>query len=138
MASAASVYLSANQAYTSSDPAVVEFDTKVYDINGDFNTTTHRFVAPEDGKYLVCYMAQFAVTAEDDGLYATVTVNDDDDVAESAIDAPTAGNHTLTGQKLIDLEEDDYVELYVTNSDNDDTIQGGSEYKTYMTITQIQ
>ncbi len=45
------------------DDELIEFNTTTYDVGSNFNTTTHEFVAPNDGYYDVCMDVRMNITA---------------------------------------------------------------------------
>lgn len=51
--------LSANQLIPTSSWTIVELDGTDYDTTASFNTSTHRWVCPETGKYLICVCIRF-------------------------------------------------------------------------------
>lgn len=146
LSSAVSVYLSADQSLTASTEARVEFDTEVYDVLGEFNTTTHIFTATVAGKYLINWQVAFKVDSADDtlkvylfknlpaGFSTSPTYNKVRSLAES----PSISSHTMAASVVLDLSVDDTIQLWVENLDNNDEVDGGNALSTFMTITRIQ
>ncbi len=73
--SAVSVYLSSDQNMSSGNYEVVEFNSELYDVQGEFNTSTHTFTPQEDGKYLITCSVTFECDAAGDTLDVWVVVN---------------------------------------------------------------
>lgn len=59
--SACSVYLNSNQNNVTGDNTnyTIPFDQEIFDLNNDFDISTHRFTAPEDGIYAAKLQAYF-------------------------------------------------------------------------------
>ena len=145
MGSAVSVYLSGNQSITAETVERVEFDTELYDVLSEFNTTTHKFTASEAGKYLLNFHVEFLVHSAEDWLEVYILQNlpgdtPSEEYTEAWIvqSAPATLSHSVTGSKVLDLSADDTLQLWVRNYHNDDALDGGDAMDTFMTITRIQ
>jgi len=133
--SACSVYLASDQNINANVDTVVEFDTELYDTQGEFNPATHTFTAKGYGKYLVTAQANFSVAAQGDTLWLGILVND---VEYAEVDrvAYTDFMQSLSISKVFNLAAGHTIKLYVRNANNNDVIQ--SEYRwTSMTITKL-
>jgi len=114
---------------------VVNFDAVDYDVTGDFNITTDRFICPISGYYFISCKVYF-VSMEDGkhinvGLYRNgilVTLN----VAR----ASTTGSLSSTFTDILYLTATDYLEVRVYHTGSSArSIYGDTEGKySYLTI----
>ena len=51
-------YVGSTQNVNSTNTTEINFDTEVFDLNSDYNTSTKRFTAPVTGKYMLHAMAR--------------------------------------------------------------------------------
>jgi hypothetical protein len=104
----------ANTQNVSGDGTTVtaEFDTEIFDLGGNFNTTTFTFTAPVTGKYLLNASILIAgVTAANaDAFLVIVTSNRSYSVY--SYDVPTATEFPLSLSHLCDMDANDTA--YVT------------------------
>jgi hypothetical protein len=136
LSSAVSVYLSADQDIADSESEPVEFDSEVYDVLGEFNTTTHVFTATQAGKYIACFQVVFQPTAAQDRFVARLVKNETT-MAWVRAQAADTSYESVTGSKVIELAVNDEVHLEAENMDNDGSIEGSLLAETYLTIARI-
>ena len=53
---------------------VMAFDTEIFDIGGNYNTGTYKFVAPVTGKYLLTFQAAFANNVSYNAVYWSANI----------------------------------------------------------------
>lgn len=116
-----SATLSSNQSLTTGSYTKVIFDTKVYDTDNTYDTSTGRFTCSKSGKYF------FTATISMSTNYAYVQVdfykNGSSIYRGTAVRNDTsATNVTAT----IDLSASDYVEVYCRTGTTNDAEGGGS------------
>jgi hypothetical protein len=141
MATAVSAYMSGNQAVLAGAAEKVELDTEDFDVDGEFNVTTHRFTATVAGKYHMCFQVKFAVAAADDTLVVELRKNGlggTSAMMHLTRDSADASNQTLGGSKTLDLAVNDYIELWAENDTSNDTLVSTSTDECYMTIAFLQ
>jgi len=130
----ARAYLSANQNAASGDWTLVNLDSESYDLGNDFNTATHRFVAPVSGYYYVSLGVKWDTTADGKAFGQILKKN-------GAFSPPYAyqltygtGSLYVYSTDILYLAANDYIELYAyQNSGSDKTLEGG-ELKTALTV----
>jgi hypothetical protein len=96
--------------------ALIPLNTKAYDTNNNFNTSTYRYVAPVAGYYLV----QFMVTTDTSGGAGSVgalRMNGSRVITGQSVPTSYAGpfGTSYGGSKLLQLAANDYLDL-VANS----------------------
>jgi hypothetical protein len=104
-----SVY-GADQSYSSNTPTVVEFPSEEFDINNDFNTTTDRFVAPVDGRYLFTGGIQYSAT----GSAHINFFKNGGSVTDGYLDFKDAG--ASSSSRIFNLSANDYIQLILYHS----------------------
>jgi len=114
----------------------VELDSENWDMQGEMDTTTnHRFTATDAGKYLVVAGVAFSAAVTHYGWIA-IYVNG----AQLRVGpkAEALGGKVLTHMStILDLEANDYVELWgYFNSDGTEDIESGAN-KTYLEIAKL-
>lgn len=115
------VRLSGNQSNVTGDSTVytIPFDTVIYDLTSSFNTTTHVFTVPLDGKYLFNFSARiYGFNATHTQGYFYITVNSDTYIGwEGNVYATSTTNATRNCTLLLDLTAGDTVkgQLQVDN-----------------------
>ena len=129
-----SVYRSgANQNISHNTYTKVLFDTEVFDVGSNFDTSNSRFTAPITGKYLLM-----------GHIYIYPTYQVENHVYKNGshykrFSGPigSGGNDNPNGQKFVDvvhLDVGEYVEIYArqfrTGDSNAATIYGGNEKET--------
>jgi len=137
------VYLSAIQ-YDLIDNTwtVLEFDTEVYDIGNNFNTTTHYFTCPVDGIYLVSFTlfwVNSSIVADKSytgSIYTIGITGWGESVQQSSVTG-----HYLTNEqtKMRSCNKDDDIGLKAKQSTGENTVdlQGGNEAYCNMEIRLI-
>lgn len=106
---------------------VVQFNSEVFDVNGDFNTSDYTFTAPVTGKYLVCVSLRFqglptnlsymhGFIASSNGNRYIILFGSGTDLFNSDVDYYRAG-----GSTIIDMDANDTFTIKVAQS-------GGNAY----------
>jgi len=132
----ARAFVSSGQSVSDHTWTVVDFDVLEYDITGDFNIVTDRFICPTSGYYLISGAVSF--TSMLDGEYIYVGVYREGILeASSSVYASQTASLSTSFTDIIYLNEGDYVELRVYhNGSFDRGIYGNTEGSyTYLTIT---
>ena len=137
LSSSARAYLGTDQTGVSNLTwTKVELDSENWDTRGEMDTTTnHRFTATDAGKYLVVAGIAFSAAVTTYGWIA-IYVNG----AQLRLGPKTEalGGKVLTHMStILDLEANDYVELWgYFNSDGTEDIESGAN-KTYLEIAKL-
>lgn len=131
----ARAYVGTNQSLTANTEATVDFDTKSYDPNTNFNTTTKAYTAPATGGYLVNMVVRFAVNADSDRVFSYIRHNSTN-VATMADTAYTDSFIYLELTCIVDATSGDTISGRVKNSSNNDTIEAG-QYQSFIDIKRI-
>jgi hypothetical protein len=119
--SSSQLNLAANTEY------VIQFNSEVFDVNGDFNTSDYTFTAPVTGKYLVCVSLRFqglptninymhGWIASSNGNRFIILFGSGTDLFNSDVDYYRAG-----GSTIIDMDANDTFTIKVAQS-------GGNAY----------
>ena len=133
----ARVLLSTSQTIVPTTWTLVNLDTIDYDLDGNFDTTLHRFVAPISGYFLVIGSAGWTGT-QNDKLYYMLLKRSGDPIAEGSIPAGLNGT-TPDGpinivSDVIPLQSGQYIDMWAYNSGTADATIGGISYNTFMSI----
>jgi hypothetical protein len=94
----------------------VQFDTKIFDIGGNYdNTTNFRFTAPVAGFYLFTAAAFATIAASNTG--AVSLYRNGSEIARLQSVYPSATqNYEISGSQLLQLAAGDYIEVWFTGS----------------------
>ena len=130
------VYLSANQSITAGTETKINFDTVVYDVQNEYDTTNYRFTANEAGIYVITASIVFDVAASGNRLRGFLKVNGNYKLITGYTTADDYYHHITFG-KVLRLNAGDYVEIFAKNGTADDTITSSSEYDTFLSIAKI-
>ena len=118
------------------DNGRLSFDTELWDIGGNFNTSNYTFTAPVAGRYLMVYHIQFENFTGFNWVYMYPVVNDSvSDTQARGISFSDFGPgsnsasgtyYTISHSVIANLQANDAVKFKVRGSANG-TIKGGSE-----------
>ena len=101
-------------------------NTESYDVDGDFNTGTYRFVAPANGKYLAIFEGHF--TSQTNGAFIELVIRRNGSAVSTSY--RHAGNTSNVGHvvtDIIDMTASQYLEAWVyQTSGSTHTFQGGA------------
>jgi len=127
-----SVYKSSNQDLTGSAVNRVDFDTELFDVNSDYDTTAANFTAPVDGKYLFQGVLEF--NALPAGIsYALLTLNSsNNDYRFGVVDPQSHADQTdmtFPISCIMDLDANDtvFIDVYVHGSGQTLVLDGGAQ-----------
>lgn len=128
--------LTSNQSYTSNALwQKIGFNTSVFDIKSEFNTSTNRFVATKAGYYEI--NAGFHSTIQSDtNFYGIAVFKNGSEYQETS----TNNNNNIISRTInciISMNATDYLEIYLYCPTTGCTIDGYSG-KTYFEIKQIK
>ena len=90
----------------------IPFNTETYDVGGDYNTSTYRFVAPVNGYYLAVFEGHF--TTQTDGAFIELLFKKNGGGHSTTY--RHAGNTTNSGSNNVDiiyLPANQYLECWV-------------------------
>ncbi len=133
--SAVSVYLSSDQNILANVATTVEFNSELYDVQGEFNTSTHIFSPVEDGKYLVSCSIVFENPSAGDQLWVELDVGGITKL-RTRRNTVTTDFQSVNLMGVLDLNAGQSVVVVVENSDSDDVIDGGAA-DTWLQITKL-
>lgn len=113
---------------------IMPFDSKTFDTNNNFNTSTHRYTAPVAGFYQ--FHAQGHIQTLADQAYALIYIlKNGVAIAQGSGFSSGANDNAPQVNVMIQLSANDYVEVYVTNSQGTrnwlGTVASGVQYLTY-------
>ena len=133
------VYLGTDQSLTDSSEAKVQFDTVVFDIQNEFDTTNYRFIANEDGIYLVAWSLRKGDTTNDAFDFRShLMVNGYSKAIIYCGRGGTSSYHrtSCSSAKVLKLAAGDYVELAAMVQGEDTSLIAGESH-TFLTIIKI-
>ena len=119
------------------DNGRLAFDTELWDIGGNFNTSNYTFTAPVAGRYLMVYHIQFENFTNFTWVYMYPVVNDS--VSDSAArgisfsdfgpgsNAASGTYYTISHSVIANLQANDTVKFKVRGSVGGGQIKGGTE-----------
>ncbi len=133
--SKARAYCSTNQSIPSTTFTKVLLDTENYDNKAEFDkTTNYRFTATVAGNYSIKAQVDFTANQAGDVLVMYIYKNNTASVATSVYKAPGAGENTVVATTDNEFAANDYVELYVYQSNGVACTLVGATEKTFMSI----
>lgn len=136
-----SVFLSTNQTIATATTTKITFNTVLFDITSNFDTTNNRFVPNVAGRYIVCLGSSWTTIAGAATLDTFIYVNGSP-VAED-IDSATflaGASYTQNISFICDINgTTDYIEGFVRqNTVGNLTLNGGVNYLTNMSISLLR
>ena len=129
------VYLSSTQSITATTATKVEFDTVLIDTQNEYDSTNYRVTVSEDGKYLAFASVTHVTLNAGDRIRTSLYINGTEKV-QTRFQTNTADYYTLIAAKIFDLAAGDYIEAYVEDIDNDESLYAGELY-TFLCVTKI-
>ena len=134
--SACRVTMSSDQNISKDTITKLQLDTETYDTQNEFDSTTnYRYTATKDGIYVGVASAQFQVTADHDRLQVFLRKNGAN-IDGRVYNSSGSSGTTVKVPFAVPLDANDYLEVYVRNRDNSDTI-GITSYYTYFEIVKV-
>jgi len=119
-------YPSATTSVSTTTFTQIPFNTETYDVDGDYNTGTYRFVAPVNGYYLAVFEGHF--TTQTDGAFIELVFRKNGSAHSTTY--RHAGNTTNSGSNNVDiiyLPAGQYLECWVyQTSGSTHTFQNGT------------
>jgi len=108
-------YMNAIQTLTNLSFTKIGWDSEVYDVNGDFDTTNNRFIAPIDGKYFWHSSVSYNAGQMTTNTRSSHTVRKNGTVIRETFGSPTGSNDrfTQTLSLIADLSASDYLETWI-------------------------
>jgi hypothetical protein len=122
------VFLSSDQGLTAGSIDKIEFDTKEYDSDNDFDTTTHQYDCPLTGIYLVKAQARFLEPTNDRRLIRI------DDASGSAGQGSQTDFKSSSEAFVIQTttcnqyDQGDKIEALAANLNSTDTLDSGNKF----------
>jgi hypothetical protein len=124
-------YLSADSSALSNDTATkIEFNTEIYDSDSTYdNSTNYRFTPAVAGKYFVYGRIEFYdsnVDASDETSVLIYKNGSQASIFNTLAQIRSNGHTIMPYHETLDLDDDDYVEIYgkVKNSDGSRIVNG--------------
>lgn len=136
------VYLSANQTLTNQTVTTVTFNSEVYDLGSNFNTSTYTFRAPEAGYYQVTWNVLLSSAAYTAGNYllARVIKNSSPIVRPqfSSVWGDATGYLNSGGAAVLSLNQDDTIKVdcYLEASSSK-TILGADSTYSFLNVFKL-
>lgn len=129
------VFVSSAQSVPDHIWTVVDFDAVDYDVTGDFNLITDRFICPTSGYYLISGRVFFTIILDGETIWAGVYREGILEVESRAYGSNTLSLDTIFSD-IVYLNAGDYVELRVYHTGSfDRSIYADTEGTyTYLTI----
>jgi flagellar basal body rod protein FlgF len=134
-----SAYLTANQSIANNTNTKIGFNGELYDPNGDFNTSTNKFTAPEAGKYLIITQVRF--NSGTYGYTGTTRIYINGSHTVSGVSTSTnGGGINVPLSKILELASSDYIEIYAEHNQGTSIYieaDGNSGRHNYLTIQRV-
>jgi len=123
------VFLSSDQSINLDTKAKIQFNSEVYDSDGNFDTTTHNWTCPETGLYAVNLQVSFGGGGNDQdrevfiGTATTSAPNNEGAILEQK---STDINDTVSVSTINKYNSGDTIAAHARNRSSNDTVVGGS------------
>jgi len=121
-------YLSSDQTLSNNTATKITFDLEAFDTDSTFNTSNNRFTPAVSGKYYIYGRLIFNDSnVGNDDTHAVQIYKNGSRYADIFTKAGS-NDPIITYNQIIDLDSDDYVEIYanINNSDGGRQIHGNS------------
>lgn len=132
------VYLSgANQIIPYLVFTTVQFNTKDYDVNDEFDISNYRFTAKESGYYLINVTVRWGSSTDQLQHTLAIVINGSNYKSSSTVRSSGSSAFSQSLSDIIYLNKGDYIEIQVFT-----TVSGGSsleagENRTFMSIHRL-
>jgi len=130
----ARAFVSISQSVPDHTWTVVNFTALDYDVTGDFNIVTDRFICPTSGYYLISGMVTFVVMLDGEAIWVAVFREGVLEVESSVYGYSTVSLST-SFTDIVYLNAGDYVELRVYHTGSFDKSIYGNTEGTYSYLT---
>jgi len=104
-------YASSGTACSSGADTKIIFQTEIYDTDGKYDTSTGRFTPTVAGKYFVA--AQIMLVSAQDGANYQCIIKKNGSVYAKSQDWMYGGDYSTNLSSVVDLDTDDYIEIFV-------------------------
>jgi len=112
--------------------------TDLIDPQNQWDGPNNKFVAKEDGVYLIYAKVRFKVNSDGDRLSIKIyNITSSSTVAITTQRASTASTQDVMVMDVLSLSANDEIQFEVRNDSNTDTIEGGVDYATYAFIVKV-
>ena len=127
-------YLSSDQTLTNDTSVKIQFNTEIFDSNGTYdNSSNYRFTPAVAGKYYVFSGLRY------DNIKNQATIRNQIYVNGSVVNGSfLAGNsstsnrdYTIETSAILDLDSNDYVEIFGNSDNGTVVVNGDTTYKSY-------
>jgi len=115
----------------------VTFSTETFDTNGNFDTGTSRFTPTVAGKYYVHAQIYFGGTGSAGFIYDSAIYKNGSLVKRSRNESSGDDSVTSEVSAILDLDGDDYVEIYFYHELSGATTISGAESLTYFEAMRV-
>ena len=132
------IYLSSNQAITQNVNTKVALDTVTFDIQGNFVSASNRYLAKEDGYYLVIGSVTYQQAPDANALIQSMIYKNNAAVSIYSTNSSIgSGLFTIPIMDIIQLNAGDYIELFTYhNSVGSKNVVAGTNYS-YLIVNKL-
>ena len=120
-------YVSSTQDVNSTNTTEINFDTEVFDLNSDYNTSTKRFTAPVTGKYLLHAMARVVNADSNTGGHYVQTQIVTSNRTYTVISGVSLTYWNINNSVLADMDANDTAYVQIKSSSDTSWSVGGGE-----------
>ena len=120
-------YVSSTQNVNSTNTTEINFDTEVFDLNSDYNTSTKRFTAPVTGKYLLHAMARVVNADSNTGGHYVQTQIVTSNRTYTVISGVSLTYWNINNSVLADMDANDTAYVQIKSSSDTSWSVGGGE-----------
>jgi len=132
------VFLSSDQSITADNTTKIQFDTEVYDSDGNFDTSTHNWTCPKNGLYAVNLQVRYVGGGNDQTRQVKIgTATDPSPSDEGAANTHSSSDtfDRLSVSTVNKYTSGDKIGGYTSNEDSSDTLQSGPQnIKTFLEV----
>ena len=123
------------QNITAANEALLTWAVADYDTQSEVDLANEKWVCGKAGVYLVSCTVSFAVDTDQDRLYLNV-YKDATKIIQVRSSAAATGDEALSVSHAVYLAKNEEITFKVENTDNNDTIRGGS-HQTFFSIYRL-
>jgi len=120
-------YVSSTQNVNSTNTTEINFDTEVFDLNSDYNTSTKRFTAPVTGKYMLHAMARVVNADSNTGGHYVQTQIVTSNRTYTVISGVSLTYWNINNSVLADMDANDTAYVQIKSSSDTSWSVGGGE-----------